>query len=184
MAINIEYLTGLGIEKEIADKIFAERGKEIELAKKQAEQTEKKLSEAEIKVGNLTNELKNMQTNFEGKTAEEWKKELDTTLQNIELEKQEREKADELARQDGLLRARFEKELGDNEFELDIVARALYSDFKAQIEDPNNTGKGDKEIFESLTADKGYFKSKHPSVEMPRATPGEQTKTTEFKTFF
>ncbi len=63
MAITVKYLEDLGIEKSIAEKIFAERGTEIEKEKAkltavEAELKEKKESNRNFRFDSSDNEIK------------------------------------------------------------------------------------------------------------------------------
>ena len=53
-----------------------------------------------------------------------------------------------------------------------MVREGVMRDFGAALKDKANVGKGDKEIFEALTKDKGYFASQNP-VGNPISKPGD-----------
>ena len=69
MAITVKYLEDLGVEKEVAEKIFAERSKEIEADKAKREKLETELKENKESLENLTTEIDTLKTS--GKNAEE-----------------------------------------------------------------------------------------------------------------
>lgn len=60
------------------------------------------------------------------------------------------------------LEARFNAVSGEKKYIHDMVKEGVMRDFGAALKDKANVGKGDKEIFEALTKDKGYFASQNP----------------------
>ena len=60
------------------------------------------------------------------------------------------------------LEARFNAVSGERQYIHEMVRAGVMNDFGAAIKDKANIGKGDKEIFEALTKDKGYFMSQNP----------------------
>ena len=89
--------------------------------------------------------------------------ELDKYKQAEEQRKQEEKDAAERAK----VLERFNAAKGDKEFSSEYAENGVLDAFSKAIADPANTGKGDAELFASLTHDKeGVFKSAHPSVNM------------------
>ena len=85
MAITVKYLEDLGVEKEVAEKIFAERSKEIEADKAKREKLETELKESNESLENLTTEIDTLKTS--GKNAEEIQAKLDALIAEREAEK-------------------------------------------------------------------------------------------------
>ncbi len=69
------------------------------------------------------------------------------------------------------LAERFNAVSGDKKYIHDMVREGVMRDFGAALKDKANVGKGDKEIFEALTKDKGYFASQNPQTD-PMGKPG------------
>ena len=80
MAITVKYLEDLGVEKEVAEKIFAERSKEIEADKAKREKLETELKESKESLESLTTEIDTLKTS--GKNAEEIQAKLDPLMPN------------------------------------------------------------------------------------------------------
>ena len=55
--------------------------------------------------------------------------------------------------------------VGEQKWRDELTEKAVYSEFKTALKDEANKGKGDKDILEALTKDKGYFSD-------PSKTPG------------
>ena len=85
MAITVKYLEDLGVEKEVAEKIFAERSKEIEADKAKREKLETELKESKESLESLTTEIDTLKTS--GKNAEEIQAKLDALIAEREAEK-------------------------------------------------------------------------------------------------
>ena len=96
MAITVKYLEDLGVEKEVAEKIFAERSKEIEADKAKREKLETELKENKESLESLTTEIDTLKTS--GKNADEIQAKLDALIAEREAEKTKAE-ADRLAKE-------------------------------------------------------------------------------------
>lgn len=80
-------------------------------------------------------------------------------------EKRQQEAAQAAARAEML--DRFNRAKGENVFSSEYAESGVLDAFSKAINDPENKGKGDSEIFTSLTKDKeGVFKSKNPPANM------------------
>lgn len=69
------------------------------------------------------------------------------------------------------LEQRFNAVNGDRQYIHEMVRAGVMSDFGAAIKDKANVGKGDKEIFEALVKDKGYFMSQNPPTPLQPPVP-------------
>lgn len=104
------------------------------------------------KYQNKITELETAATN-----GEDFKKKFEELKQEIEDEKAEaKRKADEAA-EEAALSERFKTVVGENKWRDELTEKAIYSEFKNALKEEGNKGKGDKDILESLTKDKGYF---------------------------
>jgi hypothetical protein len=116
----------------------------------------------------------------------------DTEALQAELDKykraeEERQKAEQEAAARSEMMDRFNRAKGENVFSSEFAESGALDAFRKAISDPANKGKGDNEIFESLTKDKdGVFKSKNPPANMggiggaDNGNGAEPAKTTMF----
>lgn len=156
--MKTEELLEIGLTEEQANKVFAMNGKDVENAKgklqKDVDTMKSQLAEAKETIATL-------EAN-KGDTAA-LQAELDKYKQAEEQRKQEEKDAAERAK----ILERFNAAKGDKEFSSEYVEKGVLDAFSKAIIDPANTGKGDAELFASLTHDKdGVFKSAHPPVNM------------------
>lgn len=153
-----EELLEIGLTEEQANKVFAMNGKDVENAKgklqKDVDTMKSQLAEAKETITTL-------EAN-KGDTAA-LQSELDKYKQAEEQRKQEEKDAAERAK----ILERFNAAKGDKKFSSEYAEKGVLDAFSKAIVDPANTGKGDAELFASLTRDKeGVFKSAHPLVDM------------------
>lgn len=99
----------------------------------------------------------------------------DTDALQAELDKykqadEARQKAEQEAAAHAALVERFGKVKGDREFSSKFAEAGLLDEFNKAINDPANTGKGDKELFDALTKDAAGI-WKNPQQE-PVKVPG------------
>ena len=101
----------------------------------------------------------------------------DTDALQAELDKykqadEARQKAEQEAAAHAALVERFGKVKGDREFSSKFAEAGLLDEFNKAINDPANTGKGDKELFDALTKDAaGLFKNpQQEPVKVPGVT--------------
>lgn len=156
--MKTEELLEIGLTEEQANKVFAMNGKDVENAKgklqKDVDTMKSQLAEAKETIATL-------EAN-KGDTAA-LQAELDKYKQAEEQRKQEEKDAAERAK----ILERFNAAKGDKEFSSEYAENGVLDAFSKAIIDPANTGKGDAELFASLTHDKeGVFKSAHPPVNM------------------
>ena len=147
MAITVKYLEDLGVEKEVAEKIFAERSKEIEADKAKREKLETELKEKTESLENRTTEIDTLKTS--GKNAEEIQAKLDALIAEREAEKTKAE-ADSLAKEkaDNVL-SRFNAV--KKKFKHNDIEQAYLKRFGDAIESKDFEGKSDTEIYHELT---------------------------------
>lgn len=99
----------------------------------------------------------------------------DTDALQAELDKykqadEARQKAEQEAAEHAALVERFGKVKGDREFSSEYAENGLLDAFSRALNDPANTGKGDKELFDALTKDAAGI-WKNPQQE-PVKVPG------------
>lgn len=151
MAITVKYLEDLGVEKEVAEKIFAERSKEIEADRVKREAVETKLKEAEKSLESLTAEIDTLKTS--GKNAEEIQAKLDALIAEREAEKTKAEADRIMKEKQDDINNRFNAVLGEKKFSHDAIREAYLKKFGDALENTDYQGKSDTEIFHDLTKD-------------------------------
>lgn len=152
MAITVKYLEDLGVEKEVAEKIFAERSKEIEADKAKKSEVETKLKEAEKSLESLTTEIDTLKTS--GKNAEEIQAKLDALIAEREAEKTKAE-ADRIMKEKlEATKSRFEKaNEGKGEWYNEPTKDFYFKKFSDALESEEYAGQSDVDIMHSLTKD-------------------------------
>ena len=151
MAITVKYLEDLGVEKEVAEKIFAERSKEIEADKAKREKLETELKESKESLESLTTEIDTLKTS--GKNAEEIQARLDALIAEREAEKTKAEADRIMKEKQDNINNRFNAVLGEKKFSHDAIREAYLKKFGDAIENTDYQGKSDTEIFHDLTKD-------------------------------
>lgn len=102
---------------------------------------------------------------------EDFKKKFEDLEQKIADEKAAAEKKAKEEAEEADFSNRFKTVVGEQKWRDELTEKAVYSEFKTALKDEANKGKGDKDILEALTKDKGYFSD-------PSKTPGIFSKGT------
>ncbi|MBR5823649.1 MAG: hypothetical protein IKY67_05870 [Paludibacteraceae bacterium] len=152
MAITVKYLEDLGVEKEVAEKIFAERSKEIEADKAKREKLETELKEKTESLESLTTEIDTLKTS--GKNAEEIQAKLDAMIAEREAEKKKAE-ADRIMKEKlEATKSRFEKaNEGKGEWYNEPTKDFYFKKFSDALESEEYAGQSDVDILHSLSKD-------------------------------
>lgn len=152
MAITVKYLEDLGVEKEVAEKIFAERSKEIEADKAKREKLETELKESKESLESLTTEIDTLKTS--GKNAEEIQAKLDALIAEREAEKTKAE-ADRIMKEKlEATKSRFEKaNEGKGEWYNEPTKDFYFKKFSDALESKEYEGQSDADILHALTKD-------------------------------
>ena len=95
---------------------------------------------------------------------------LQAELDKYKQADEARQKAEQEAAAHKAMEDRFNAVLGDKQFANDLVRNGTMDAFSRALNDPANTGKGDKELFEALTKDAAGI-WKNPQQE-PVKVPG------------
>lgn len=104
---------------------------------------------------------------------EDFKKKFEELEQKIADEKAEADRKAKEAAEEADFSNRFKTVVGEQKWRDELTEKAVYSEFKTALKDEANKGKGDKDILEALTKDKGYFSD-------PSKTPGIFTRGSGF----
>lgn len=151
--ITTKYLEDLGVDKDTATKIFAERGKEIAEANSEKEAIEKQLAEAKKSIESLNAEFEKLKT--ENADGAEWKKKFEDlkaeTAENARKAEEERILSEKSARNheyfDNALKA-IGKTADD--WNGKFTADGYYNEFVKAIESEENAGKSHKDVLHNL----------------------------------
>jgi hypothetical protein len=91
---------------------------------------------------------------------------LQTEIDKYKTAEAERKATEVAAQLRAAVETRFDAVVGERKFLHDMVRKGVLDDFEKALADGANKGKGDKEIFETLTKDKGFFASQNPPANM------------------
>lgn len=156
--MKTEFLKELGIAEDIISKIMAENGKDIEA-------TKGKFSDYDT----LKSQVKTYETEISNlKTTETDNVTLKSDLETLKKQIKDKEEADKTAVYEKNMQERFSNLIGETKFVNDFTKNAVFSEWKKSLEDTANVGKGDKDLFDSLTKDKeNVFANPNPGVNIP-----------------
>lgn len=174
MSITVKYLEGLGIEKTIAEQIFAERSKEIEADKVKREKLENELSENKINFENLNAEFEKLKT--ENADGAEWKSRFEALQAETEAKAKQAEADRILAEKNTRNHEYFDnalKAIGktSDDWNGKFTADGYYNEFVKAIESEENAGKAHKDILHDLVKnDQNAFKGV-TAVKLAGGTP-------------
>lgn len=139
--------------KEQIDQILNINSADISKALGSAGDTQKELDNANKKIAELQTKADNADK-------------LQQRVEELEKADRERVEAEKKAQERAELEERFNSVSGDKKYIHDMVREGVLNDFGKALADKANRGKGDKEIFEAITKDKGYFSSENPPADM------------------
>ena len=151
MAITVKYLEDLGVEKDVAEKILAERGREIEADKAKREKLETELKEKTESLDNLSKEFEDLKAN--NASAEEYKSKYEALVADNEAKAKQAEADRILAEKNADIEKRFAECVGDKKFSHDAIKADYLKKFADALESEEYKGKGDVDIFHALTKD-------------------------------
>ena len=151
MAITVKYLEDLGVEKEVAEKIFAERSKEIEADKAKREKLETELKESKESLDNLSKEFEDLKAN--NASAEEYKSKYEAVIAENEAKAKQAEADRILAEKTENINKRFDAVVGENKFSHNAIKADYLKKFGEAIELEDNKSLSDEQIFHNLIKD-------------------------------
>ena len=151
MAITVKYLEDLGVEKEVAEKIFAERSKEIEADKAKREKLETELKEKTESLDNLSKEFEDLKAN--NASAEEYKSKYEALVADNEAKAKQAEADRILAEKTENINKRFEAVVGEKTFSHNAIKADYLKKFGEAIELEDNKSLSDEQIFHNLIKD-------------------------------
>ncbi len=156
MAITVEYLKGLGLEKDVVDEIFKERGKEIETEKEKTNKIHAELKEARETITTITTELDGLKAN--NASAEDYKKKFEDLQADVAAKEKAAKEQAAAAEKEANLKARYAvvcvgKDGKALEWAHEAIKNDYFAKFSAAVEDKENVGKSDADIFHNLVKD-------------------------------
>ena len=151
MAITVKYLEDLGVEKEAAEKIFAERSKEIEADKAKREKLETQLKEKTESLDNLSKEFEDLKSS--NASAEEYKTKYEALVADNEAKAKQAEADRILAEKTENINKRFETVVGEKKFSHDAIKADYLKKFGEAIELEENKSLSDEQVFHNLIKD-------------------------------
>lgn len=151
MAITVEFLKGLGIDDDVASKIFAERGKEVNKDKQKIENLESELQTKSEAFDKMKTDFESLKT--KNASAEDYEKKFnDLQVEIAEREKKAKEEAEQKEKAD-MLNNRFNAVVGERKFNHEAIKKEYLRKFGEALDDKENASKSDKDIFDSLIKD-------------------------------
>ena len=151
MAITVKYLEDLGVEKEVAEKIFTERSKEIEADKAKREKLETELKEKKESLDNLSKEFEDLKSS--NASAEEYKTKYEALVADNEAKAKQAEADRILAEKTENINKRFDAVVGEKKFSHDAIKADYLKKFGEAIELEENKSLSDEQVFHNLIKD-------------------------------
>ena len=151
MAITVKYLEDLCVDKEVAEKIFAERSKEIEADKAKREKLETELKEKKESLDNLSKEFEDLKSS--NASAEEYKTKYEALVADNEAKAKQAEADRILAEKTENINKRFEAVVGEKKFSHDAIKADYLKKFGEAIELEENKSLSDEQVFHNLIKD-------------------------------
>ena len=151
MAITVKYLEDLGVEKEVAEKIFAERSKEIEADKAKREKLETELKEKKESLDNLSKEFEDLKSS--NASAEEYKTKYEALVADNEAKAKQAEADRILAEKTENINKRFEAVVGEKKFSHNAIKADYLKKFGEALELEENKSLSDEQVFHKLIKD-------------------------------
>ena len=177
MAITVKYLEDLGVEKEVAEKIFAERSKEIEADKAKREKLETELKEKTESLDNLSKEFEDLKSS--NASAEEYKTKYEALVADNEAKAKQAEADRILAEKTENINKRFEAVVGEKKFSHNAIKADYLKKFGEALELEENKSLSDEQVFHNLIKDDATAFTGVTAVKLQGGTPqGNGTKYT------
>ena len=169
MAITVKYLEDLGVEKEVAEKIFAERSKEIEADKAKREKLETELKEKKESLDNLSKEFEDLKSS--NASAEEYKTKYEALVADNEAKEKQAEADRILAEKTENINKRFEAVVGEKKFSHNAIKADYLKKFGEALELEENKSLSDEQVFHNLIKDDATAFEGVTAVKLAGGTP-------------
>lgn len=149
MAITTKFLEELGIDKEVADKIFAARGEELAKDKATLAAVQAELEEKIEAFEKLNAEFDTLKAS--NASGEEWKTKYEALVADNEARSKQAEADRLLKEKNDNINKRFDDVVGDKKFSHTAIKDLYLKKFGEALENADFQGKSDSEIFHELT---------------------------------
>ena len=149
-----------GATKEQIDQLLDLNSADVGRAKGEGKRYQDELSEARAALEKANAAIEELKA-----SAGDAEK-LRERIAEYEQAEAERRAAEKQAAEQAEIEERFNAVSGDQKYIHDLVRRGVMADFGAAIKEKANRGKSDREVFDALTRDKGYFASQNPPANM------------------
>lgn len=172
--ITTKYLEELGLDKETAAKIFAERGKEIAEINAEKERLANELKESNERLESLNAEFEKLKT--ENADGMEWKSRFEALQADNEAKAKQAEADRILAEKNTRNHEYFDNALNAigktaDDWNGKFTAEGYYNEFVKAIESEENAGKSHKDVLHNLVKnDQNAFKGV-TAVKLAGGTP-------------
>lgn len=179
MAITVKYLEGLGIDKETAEKIFAERSREITTEKEKREKLESEISDLNESLTTLNGEVDRLKS--ENADGSEWKSRFEALQAETEAKIKQAEADRILKEKDARNRELFDNALKacgktHDDWNGKFTENGYYNEFVKAIELDENAGRSHKDILHELVKDDQNAFKGVTTVKLAGGTPGVGSK--------
>ena len=185
---NIEnILRDLGIEipadkKETFDKEVKENYKtisEVEKLKSKNDELTSQIADKDNSIKDLNEKIKS----YDGKDTDI--KALQDKVAEYEQKEQQRLENEKKQKEETELKTRFDSLLGENKWKHSDIENGRFMAFKEALNNVDNKGKGDKEIFETITKDLDCFVNpQQQKINLPANSSGNDENPKGFPSFF
>lgn len=169
MAITVKYLEDLGVEKEVAEKIFTERSKEIEADKAKREKLETELKEKKESLDNLSKEFEDLKSS--NASAEEYKTKYEALVADNEAKAKQAEADRIMKEKTENINNRFNAAVGEKKFSHEAIRESYLKKFGDALDSAENQGKSDIDILHALTKDDAAAFTGVTAVKLAGGTP-------------
>ena len=139
------------MEKEAAEKILAERGREIEADKAKREKLETELKEKKESLDTLSKEFEDLKSS--NASAEEYKTKYEALVADNEAKAKQAEADRILAEKTENINKRFDAVVGEKKFSHDAIKADYLKKFGEAIELEENKSLSDEQVFHNLIKD-------------------------------
>ncbi len=113
--------------------------------------------------------------------GDDFKGKFETLEKQVKADKEAAELAAKQAAEEADFQNRFNSVVGEQKWRDELTGKAVYGEFKTALKDEANKGKGDKDILEVLTKDKGYWENPNQPTDMPGMGSTSMTDVEESK---
>ena len=162
------------LSKEEIKSILTESGKVV------TNETNKVRTELTNEINTYKNTITNLENQVKGMPSSDDVTKLKNEIQTLKDAETQRIANEKARQEDETLTNNIVSVFGDKKFTSDYVRNGLIADIKSELKKTENTGKGIKDIFETLTKDKqGIFENPNKPADMPGMGDGKNVSSND-----